>query len=146
MFEALRVAFRQAVRNFHEELNRDSVPASEGGDFSLMYREMEAAAAKVEELRRGLRATESEANEEEESVETCLRRQEQARTIRDLETVRVSGDFVDRHRRRGEILRDKCGVLSREIEECEGELRLMHERYRTAQHTWESSRGGLAGS
>jgi len=146
MFEALRVAFRQAVSNFHEELNRDSVPTSELGVFSSMYREIEAAAAKVEELKRGMRATESEAIEEENSVQICLRRQEQARAIGDLETVRVSEDFVDRHRRRGEILRDKAGVLSREIEEWEGELRLMLDRYRTARHSWESSRGGLAGS
>lgn len=146
MFEPLRVAFRQAVKNFHEELNRDTDSNPVEGAFTTMTREIEAAAERVEELKRGLRATQTEVLAEEEAVQTCLRRQEQARTIGDLETVSLSGEFVEKHRRRREILRDKSGVLSREIEEWEGELRLMHERYRTARHSWETSRGGLASS
>jgi hypothetical protein len=111
-----------------------------------MSREIESASTKVEELRQGLRTAHRELVLEEELLQTYLRRQDQARKIGDLETLRLSTDFVTKHGRRGEILRDKAGVLSREIEEWEAELRLMRERYRAARHSWQASRGGLAGS
>lgn len=146
MFESLRLAFRQAVQNFHEELNRAPDPMTEEGAFLPMTREIESASQRVEELRRGLKEARMEVDREEASLEVCRRRLEQARSIGDEETVRISGDFVEKHRRRSEILRDKAGVLAREIEEWEGELLQMHERYRAARRSWESSRGGLAGT
>lgn len=146
MFDSLRLAFRQAVRNFHEELNRAPDPMSEEGAFLPMTREIESASRRVEELKRGLREARTEVDLEEASLETCRRRLEQARAIGDEETVRVSVEFIEKHRRRGVILREKSGILSRELEEWEGELRTMHERYRAARQSWERSRGGLAGT
>jgi len=146
MFEALRSAFRQAVVNFHHELNRGPDPSSAEEVMLAMFGEIEAAGARVEELQRGLKGTLGEIAEEEEALQTCLRRQEQALAIGDFETIRVSGEYVEKHRRRMEILRDKTEVLTREMEEWQTELRGMRERYLALQPPRTPSRGGLAES
>lgn len=150
MFEALRAAFRQAVVNFHEELNRDLPLGGLESAFDGMRKEIDAATSKVAELRRELDETLAECAKEEELLRTCLRRRDQALLVEDLETVRVSEVFVERHRRRGEILRDKAAVLAREIDEWEGELSRMRESYdgnaAAVRVSDKGFRGGLEGS
>ena len=138
MFDSLRDAFRQAVRNFHTELNRDRVPEAADRLLSAMKREMVDARVRTDELREERQRVLRTAAREEAEARTCLRREDMARRIGDEETARVAREFAGRHLRTHEVLVRKAEVLQLELGEREHELREMEERFREARLKRES--------
>lgn len=122
MFEALRQAFREAAENFRTELNRDRVPEAVDGLLRAMQNELVDAKVHLDRLREEVTRTEAEAAREEDEAKTCLRREELALRISDTETALVARDFAEKHLRRHDLLKEKAGVLARELAERSAEV------------------------
>jgi phage shock protein A len=122
MFESLRQAFREAIENFHTELNRDTLPEATDRLLSAMSGEVVDARQRLEELRREIDRVRKESAQEEESARTCVRREEMARGIGDTETEQVARQFALRHLRRKEVLDRKVQVLAQEVRDRELEV------------------------
>lgn len=116
MFQRLRDAFREAVVNFHEELNRDAPTGTTDRLLSGMRREVAGAEEYLRRLEAEIREAESEAEREAAEVATCRRREAMARRIGDEETARVAVEFATRHERREQVLRAKARALREELE------------------------------
>jgi len=130
MLDSLRDAFREAVRNFRTELNRDAPAASRVNPLPALARELESAARRLQELRREIAGVSREAAAERGEAMACRRREELAAKAGDAETARLAREFGQRHQRRGAILEDKARVLAREIEDREDEVAAMRTRAR----------------
>jgi len=130
MLDSLRDAFREAVRNFRTELNRDTSPDSRTHPLPALARELESAARRLQELRSDLASVEREAAAERREATACRRREELATNAGDPETARLAREFGQRHERRGAILEDKGRVLARELEDREDEVAAMRNRVR----------------
>ena len=74
MFEDLRRAFREALDNFQQELNRDRIPGSVDRLLAGMVDEVTAARERLLELESQLERTRTEAAAEAREVATCERR------------------------------------------------------------------------
>jgi phage shock protein A len=122
MFESLRQAFREAVENFHTELNRDALPEATDRLLKAMSTEVVDAHRRLDELRSEIGEVRKEAKREEEMARTCVRREEMARGIGDSETQEVARQFALRHLRRKEVLDQKAEVLEREVRDRAEEL------------------------
>ena len=122
MFESLRQAFREAVANFHTELNRDAIPEATDRLLRAMSNEVVDAHRRLDELRSEIGEVRSEARREEEMARTCVRREEMARRIGDSETQEVARQFALRHLRRKAVLDEKAVVLEREVRDRGEEL------------------------
>lgn len=138
MFESLRDAFRQAVRNFQTELNRDRVPEAADRLLAAMKRELVDARARTHELRAERDRVFQGAQREEAEARTCLRREEMARGIGDEETARIAHEYAGRHLRTHDVLSRKAEALDLELTERERELRDMEKRFRKARLERES--------
>lgn len=116
MFEKLKQAFREAVDNFKEELDRDHVPENVDRLVRAMYQEVTDAkvyVGKLEgEIQKALRAAEAEKKE----AATCRRRQGMADRIGDHETARVAGEFAEKHERRRQVLEQKALAMKEELD------------------------------
>lgn len=133
MFENLRAAFREAVENFKEELNRDQVPEAVDRLLSGMRDEVTEAKTRLHDLEAGIERALLEAEREKREVATCLRREEMARKIGDEETARVAVEFREKHTRRREVLEGKAVALQRELEVRRAEIEEMIEHIKEAQ-------------
>lgn len=122
MFEDLRRAFREALDNFQQELNRDRIPGSVDRLLSGMVDEVTEAKARLAELETQLQRTREESEKEAREIATCDRRAAMAREIGDDETARVADEYGDRHRRRKEVLDRKAEALAEEAELRRGEV------------------------
>jgi phage shock protein A len=115
MFENLRDAFREAVDNFKQELNRDDVPEA----VDRLLRGMKEEAADAQALARGLEReieiTEKISQREARDAKTCRRREEMATRIGDPETARIAAEFAKKHEDKREVLDTKADVLRREL-------------------------------
>jgi hypothetical protein len=107
MLDRLRSAFADAVRNFHEELNRD------GSEVGLSLEAAERA--RLVELERSIAEATREAESEAELEATCIRRASLADQVGDPETARIALEFAVHHRTRVELLREKISILGREL-------------------------------
>ncbi|MEQ9568648.1 MAG: hypothetical protein RLN75_00540 [Longimicrobiales bacterium] len=114
MFEDLRRAFREALDNFQQELNRDRIPGSVDRLLSGMVDEVTEAKARLSELESQLERTRAESQKEAREIATCDRREAMAKEIGDDETARVAREYGDRHRRRKEVLDRKAEALAEE--------------------------------
>jgi phage shock protein A len=116
MFEDLRNAFREAVHNFKDELNRDEVP--ETVDKLLLGMRNEVADAKVgiKELEAQIERTRQAAEKEKSDAATCRRRESMARDIGDNETAEVAAEYANKHEERLGLLEDKAAALDAELE------------------------------
>lgn len=132
MFESLRQAFRQAVENFHTELNRDALPEATDRLLEAMSTEVVDAHRRLEDLREEILRVRNEAAREEEMARTCVRREEMAREIGDQETREVARQFALRHLRRREVLNEKATVLELEVQDRAEELEDMMGQLRAA--------------
>lgn len=138
MFEKLRRAFREAVDNFKEELDRDDVP--EAVDRLLREMKREAADTQAETkrleaaIKKALGATETEKRE----GETCRRREKMASKIGDEETARVAREYAEKHEHRREVLEQKALVLKEELDMRRGEFREMIEAIKSAEKNRET--------
>lgn len=116
MFQRLRDAFREAVVNFHEELNRDAPTGTTDRLLSGMRREVAGAEEYLRKLETEIREAGAEADREEAEASTCRRREGMARRIGDEETARIAVEFAVRHERRVQVLRAKARALQEELE------------------------------
>src|SRR6185503_6175403 len=78
MFDSLRDAFREAIKNFKEELHRDEVPEAVDGLVRGMKQEYTAARARLHDLEEGIRRARAEAAIEAQELEKCQRRERMA--------------------------------------------------------------------
>ena len=138
MFESLRAAFREAIENFKEELNRDQVPEAVDDLLRGMRVEVTEAKTRLHDLEAGVRRALAEAGREGQEAETCRRREEMAERIGDTETARVAAEFRAKHSRRKEVLETKAAALQQELEVRKGEIEDMVEQLREAQTKRES--------
>jgi phage shock protein A len=125
MFENLRQAFKEAVENFKEELNRDEVPDVVDGLLRQMQEEVTDAQAQVHTLQEQIRKALQLAELEEKEVATCRRREVMARRIGDEETARVAAEFAEKHGKRKSIQEGKALALRAELEMKRGEVEEM---------------------
>ncbi len=138
MFDNLRRAFREAVDNFKEELDRDDVP--EAVDRLLREMKREAADTQAETKRleaaitKALKATETEKRE----GETCRRREKMASEIGDEETARVAQEYAEKHEHRRDVLEQKALALKEELDMRRGEFREMIEAIKSAEKNREA--------
>lgn len=133
MFENLRAAFREAVENFREELNRDEVPEAVDRLLSGMRDEVTEAKTRLHDLEAGIKRALLEAEREKREEQTCIRREEMARKIGDEETARVAAEFRRKHAKRREVLEGKALALRRELDVRESEIEEMIEQIKAAQ-------------
>ena len=121
MFENLRRAFREAIDNFNEELNRDEVPELVDGLLRQMHQEVADARAHLSTLEDQIREALRQAELEKKEVETCLRRETMARRIGDDETAEIAADYARKHEKRRIIQERKALALREELEMKRGE-------------------------
>jgi phage shock protein A len=142
MFESLRAAFREAIRNFKHELHRDEVPEVVDRLVSGMKHEAADAKTRLRELEDGIQKARAEAGREAQEADTCRRRERMAKNIGDGETAKIAAEFAEKHERRRQVLEQKADALAREIELRRAEVDEMLAKIREA----EKSRDGLAAS
>lgn len=133
MFENLRAAFRDAVKNFKDELDRDQVPEAVDRLLLGMKAEVTDAKARLHDLEEAIRRARAEAAREAREVETCRRRESMARSIGDEETARIAAEYGAKHERRREVLEEKAQALEKELELRRSEIEEMLEKIRQAQ-------------
>ena len=125
MFENLRQAFKEAVENFKEELNRDEIPDRVDGLLRQMHEEVADAQAQAhlleEQIKKALQLAEMEGKE----AATCRRRESMATRIGDEETARVAAEFAEKHEKRRSIQEQKALALRAELELKRGEVKEM---------------------
>jgi len=118
MFEALRQAFREAVDNFHAELNRDLPPPLADS----LRSGLSEAVRRLSALRSDIVQTREEALRETEELQACIRREEMASRVGDSETQRLAQEFSARHLRRKDLLERKVEILELELQDRTREL------------------------
>lgn len=114
LFDDLRQAFREAVDNFKEELNRDEVSGTVDRLLQGMVTEVTDAKARLKAVEADLEATRLRVGAEEEQVATMERRLRMASDIGDDETAGLATEYLARHRHRLEIFRGKAAALEQE--------------------------------
>ena len=125
MFENLRQAFREAVDNFKEELNRDEVPEVVDGLLHQMQEEVTDAKAQLHTLEMQIKKALQLAEMEEKEIATCRRREEMAQKIGDEDTAKVAAEFAEKHEKRKKIQEQKALALREELEMKRGEVEEM---------------------
>ncbi len=148
MFENLRQAFREAIDNFKEELNRDEVPEAVDGLLRQMHQEVTDAKAHLSTLEDQIKEALRQAEMEGKEVETCLRRESMARRIGDEDTAGIAADYAHRHEKRKIIQERKALALREELEMKRGEVEDMLGKLKEAQSRREelSATAGRAGA
>jgi len=148
MFENLRRAFKEAVDNFKEELDRDAVP--ETVDRLLRQMTQEAIDAKAyvsrleDDIEKALKAAESEKKE----VVTCRRREKMAVSIGDEETATLARSYAEKHEARQHVLERKALALKEESALRRGEVTEMVEAIKDARQNRDalSAQAGRSGA
>jgi phage shock protein A len=142
MFDNLRDAFKEAVKNFKEELHRDEVPETVDRLVHGMKREAADARARLRELEEGIRRAKAEAAVEAQELEKCQRRERMALSIGDEETAKIAAEYCAKHARRREVLEQKAVALEQELKLRSAEADEMVVKIRAA----EKERDALAAS
>ena len=142
MFESLRAAFREAIRNFKHELHRDEVPELVDNFVSGMKHQAADAKTRLRELEGGIQRARAETAREAQEVDTCRRRERMARNIGDEETAKIAAQFAEKHEQRRLVLEEKAVALEKEVHLRRAEVEEMLVKIREA----EQSRDGLAAS
>jgi phage shock protein A len=132
MFENLRQAFKEAVDNFKEELNRDGVPDVVDQLLHQMQEELTDAQAHAHTLEEQIKKALQLAELEEKEVATCRRREAMAKRIGDDETAKVAAEFAEKHEKRKTIQQQKALALRAELEMKRGEVQEMLAQYKEA--------------
>ncbi len=132
MFENLRQAFKEAVDNFKDELNRDDVPEVVDGLLRQMQEEVTDAQAHAHTLEAQIKKALQLAELEEKEIATCRRREELARRIGDEETAAVAAEYAEKHEKRKSIQEQKALALRAELEMKRGEVEDMLGQYKEA--------------
>ena len=151
MFEDLRNAFREAVANFKEELNRDDVPETVDRLLRGMVTEVTDAKARLAKLEEDIDKAGKILEKENAELDTCRRREKMALEIDDEETARIAAEFAAKHEERIGVLTRKlqafteeATLLRREIDEMM--VQLKEARTRRDGLTAEAGRSGARSS
>jgi phage shock protein A len=115
VFDDLRSAFRQAVDNFMNELEKDSVGENVDRLLKGMISEVTDAKAHLAGLEDQLEKTEARLSGETDAAATCRRREEMAHRIDDAETARVAAEHAVRHEERARVLEQRRDAITAEI-------------------------------
>lgn len=132
VFDDLRQAFREAVENFKEELNRDQVTETVDDLLREMGREIVDARTYVDRLEEDARDALDRADAEQEEAATCRRREEMAERIDDDQTARIAREYAEKHERHAKILQKKAAALTEEIRLRTAEIGEMERRLKKA--------------
>jgi len=133
MFDNLRDAFREAVDNFKEELNRDDVPETVDRLLRGMKEEAADTQARVHALEREIEVTQKIAAREAKDADTCRRREDMANGIGDPETARIAAEFAKKHENKHEVLTTKANALEKELALLRVEVTEMIEKIKQSQ-------------
>ena len=114
MFEKLRNAFREAVDNFYEELNRDDVPEAVDRLLKGMRDELADAKLEIRDLEKQVETARAQAEREKREAATARRRGTMAEEIGDGETAKVAREFAAKHAERRRLLEEKAAALDKE--------------------------------
>jgi len=132
MFDNLRHAFKEAVDNFKEELNRDEVPDVVDSLLHQMQEEVTDAQAQAhtleEQIKKALQLAELEGKE----VATCRRREAMAQRIGDQDTATVAAEYAQKHEKKKTIQEQKALALRAELELKRGEVQEMLAQFKEA--------------
>lgn len=121
MFEDWKQAWRDAVENFHREAggNTGAPPR-----VRAMERELTSVSGALGKLDDEIRRATRDLAKEREAERICRRREGLAREVNDEETVRIAGEFAERHAERAAVLdrkitvlHDERALLSRDVED-----------------------------
>lgn len=140
MFENLRDAFREAIANFKDELNRDQVPETVDRLLVGMRDEVADAKVRLKELDDLISRAEVEAAREKREAGTARRRGKMAADIGDEETVKVASEYAQKHEERQKLLEQKVVALRNERAHREEEIAEMLAKLKEAK----ASRDALA--
>ncbi|MDB4952292.1 MAG: hypothetical protein JWM27_4941 [Gemmatimonadetes bacterium] len=132
MLEDIRKAFAEAWSAFRTELNRTDPEDQVASLLGAMRREMVAARAELPVYDEAARRAVAEVARERGQLDDCLRRGGLAERIGDAETVRVAGEFAERHRARIVVLEEKSRAAADELELRRREATEMMRRYKEA--------------
>ncbi|MGH7446421.1 MAG: hypothetical protein ACRELT_02600 [Longimicrobiales bacterium] len=122
MFEDWKQAWREAVENFRREAGGGASGAPPR--IRAMERELTSVSGALGRLDEEMRRTKRDLSKEREAEQICRRREGLARGVNDEETVRIAGEYAQRHAERGAVLdrklavlEDERALLSRDVEE-----------------------------
>ncbi len=146
MFENLRRAFREAVDNFHREMDRDRVGETVDGLLERMVREAARTLATLKGLEKQLAVARKRIEAESRERDVCRRRESMATKIGDEETARVAAAYAEKHEARVAVLVRKASALDAEIGLLRSEVREMEAQIRKARASREDlvARSGRA--
>ena len=114
MFEDLRRAFREAVDNFKEELNREDVGENVDRLLKGMIDEVTSAKARLAGLEEDIDTTGKYLESHNKELETTRRREGMAREIGDEETAQVAAEYAAKVEAKVGILERKLAALTEE--------------------------------
>lgn len=126
MFEDWKLAWRQAVENFHREAGGGTTGAPPR--IRAMERELTSASGALGNLDDEIRRTRRDLGKEREAEQQCRRREALARDVDDAETVRIAVEFAQRHAERAAVLDRKIAVLEDERSLLARDVSAMRER------------------
>jgi len=133
MLDDLKKMFSQAWESFTSEANRRDPEDQIAGLLGAMRREMVAVRAEIPALEEQHRGAVAELERERRRLDDTTRRGTMAERIGDAETVRVAGEFAEKHRRRIAVLEEKVRATKAEWELRRDESVEMMARYKEAE-------------
>lgn len=132
MINDLKNLFARSWDAFLAEVRKREPEDQVAGLLSAMRREMVEARAALPTYDEAARAADAELARERKALEDAVRRGGMAERIGDAETVRVAGEFAERHRRRVAVLEEKVRAARAEHELRTQEVQDMMHRYKEA--------------
>jgi phage shock protein A len=132
MLDDIRKAFTEAWAAFRTELSRNDPEDQVASLLTAMRRELVAARAELPAYDEAAHRAAAEMEREKGLLEDCVRRGAMAERIGDQETVRVAGEFAERHRARVAVLQEKVRAARDEAELRRREADEMMRRYKHA--------------
>lgn len=138
MFDELKVAFRQALKNFNEELSRDELPEKTEDLIKAMNEEVEEVTTHIDNLELQISIARDQLANVGHEAESCRRRSELARGIGDTETSTMATQYAEKHEEHIRVLRDKIKALSAELSFLGKEVTEMSEKVEETQSVQES--------
>lgn len=114
MFDNLRDAFREAVANFKEELNRDEVPEVVDRLFLGMKHELNEAHELLAGLEEQIEQARAQVRKDQDEEALYRRRGEMASKVGDGETARIALEFAVKSERRRIVIERKIVALDEE--------------------------------
>ncbi|HET7229953.1 MAG TPA: hypothetical protein VFJ16_08130 [Longimicrobium sp.] len=133
MLDDLKKMFSQAWDSFITEVGKREPEDQVAGLLGAMRREMVDTRAQLPLLETNYKAAVVELERERKRLDDTERRGAMAERIGDAETVRVAGEFAEKHRRRVAVLEEKVRAARAEWELRQQESQEMMVKYKEAE-------------